>query len=123
MWNILYSISVILCCLLLGHLVYNIVGGIPASLYGMLILTISLSLKVVNAERINQTVQWIIRNMGVCFVPAAVGIIEYVSLIKTYGFIITIAVIVTTLALITIVAFLYQYFIEKEQPPTHDDKQ
>ena len=122
MWNILYSILAILICLLLGYCTYYLIGGIPASLYGMLILTICLSLNVIKADRINQTIQFIISNMGVCFVPAAVGIIEYVSLIKSYGLIITISVIFTTFALITIVAMLYQYFVENEQDSTLTNK-
>ena len=63
MWNILYSILAILSCLLLGYGVYYLIGGIPASLYGMLILTIFLSFNIIKAERINETIQWIISNM------------------------------------------------------------
>ena len=115
MLNVIYSILALMSCLLLGYGTYYLVGGIPASLYGMLILTILLSFNIIKADRLNKTIQWIIANMGVCFVPAAVGIIEYVSLIKSYGLIITASVIGTTLLLIAIVGFLYQHFIESKQ--------
>ncbi len=118
MWNVLYSLLAILGCLLLGYGVSYLVGGIPASLYGMLILTTLLSFNIIKAERIKQTIQWIIANMGICFVPTSIGIVEYVSLIKSYGLIITVAVIFTTLLLMTIVGFLYQYVIENEKPTT-----
>lgn len=122
MWNVVYSILALLICLLLGYVTYYLVGGIPASLYGMLILTILLSLNIIQANKLNATIQWIIANMGVCFVPAAVGIIEYVTLIRSYGLIITASVIGTTLLLLAIVGFLYQHFIDNKQDNKNNEK-
>ena len=109
--NVIYSLTAILISLTIGHGVFYLVGGIPASLYGMLILTFSLHFRVIKAEKLKVSIQWIIRNMGICFVPAAVGIIEYVALLKEFGISITLMVMITTLLLMTVVGFLYQKFI------------
>lgn len=115
MKNVIYSLIAILLSLLIGHTIFFLIGGIPASLYGLLFLTISLHFKLINAEKLSQTVQWIIDNMGICFVPAAVGIIEYVYLLKAFGLSITLLSVITTLLLITIVGYLYQTCISSHK--------
>ncbi|MGJ8694112.1 MAG: CidA/LrgA family protein [Thalassotalea sp.] len=114
MQNTLYSIGAILLSLALGHVCYYFVAVIPASLYGMLILTVGLSTRLVEAQKLTATIKWSIANMGICFVPAAVGIVEYIALIKSYGVSITIIVVLTTLLLIAIVGFAYQTFISNK---------
>lgn len=115
MKNVIYSLIAILLSLLIGHAIFFLIGGIPASLYGMLFLTISLQFKLINAEKLSHTVQWIIDNMGICFVPAAVGIIEYVYLLKEFGLSITLISVITTLILIAMVGYLYQTFVSNHK--------
>lgn len=114
MHNALYSLASIVVCLLLGYALHFIAGGLPPSLYGMIILTTLLTLKIIKVDKLTTTVQWIIANMGVCFVPAAIGIIEYVALIKEFGLIITVIVVSTSLLLMALVGFLYQHFIDNK---------
>lgn len=113
MLNACYTISAIFICLLLGHGVFYLIGGIPASLYGMLLLTFGLSRRIIDHNKMTSTIQWLIHNMGVCFVPAAVGIVEYWYLIKIHGLSITFIVITTTLILLALVGYLYQKLLPK----------
>lgn len=106
--NHLYSVVVICLCLATGYGLNAIISNFPASLFGLLLLTISLQIKLVDAEKITSTVNWIIANMGVCFVPAGVGIMEHFGLLANYGIYLLIITIFTTLLLITVVAWLKQ---------------
>lgn len=115
MLNFIYTFISIACCLAFGYFCYYLLPVIPASLYGMMTLTVALSANLINAEKINTTMQWAIRNMGVCFLPAAVGIIEYVTLLEEFGLAITLIAIITTLILMAIVGFLYQHYLETKQ--------
>ena len=111
--NHLYSLGAIALCLLLGYGINWLIDFLPASLYGMLALPLGLQLGVIDTKRMQQTIDWIIKNMGVCFVPAGVGIMEHQQLIQSYGIAITVLIIISTLLLILVVGFFYQRSINK----------
>lgn len=106
MKNIFYTIFAIIFCLAIGKLINNIIGGLPSSLYGMVFYCLFLQLHWLNPIRISQSNQWVIKHMGVCFVPAAVGVIDHFELIKNHGFAIIGIIFVTTFMLLTFIALL-----------------
>lgn len=116
MTNIIYSIGAISICLALGYCLCFFIGGIPASLYGMLLLTLGLSTRIINPDRLEKTIKWAIKNIGICFVPAAVGIVEYIYLLKIYGLSITLIVVLTTVLLLTTVGYYYQRSLSSKSP-------
>jgi holin-like protein len=115
MINVLYSILVIALCLITGKVIDAVIGGLPGSLYGMLIFTTLLHYRVIKSERISTTIAWLIQHMGVCFVPAGVGIINHFELIKTHGITLISIIFVTTFLIITAVGLLYQRTLDKRQ--------
>lgn len=114
--NALYSILIIGLCLFIGKVIANYLGGLPASLYGMIFFTFLLQHRYADAVRIKTTIDWIIRNMGVCFVPAGVGIINHFELIKQHGFAMISIIFITTFLLMTLVGLAYQKKINLLQP-------
>jgi holin-like protein len=68
--------------------------------------------------KVHNVNQWIISHMGVCFIPACVGIINHYELIKNYGFIIVAIILVTTFILISFVGVLAQRYLSKESKPS-----
>jgi holin-like protein len=110
LFNICYSVVVVSVCLLLGKLCYFAFEGLPNSLYGMILLNIFLQLRLVSQKRISETFSWAIRHMGVCFVPAGVGIINHFDLIQAHGLSIVAIIFVTTFALITLVGLLIERY-------------
>lgn len=112
--NTAYSIFAILACLMLGKLITYLLGGLPASLYGMIIFSLSLHFKLFDASKIAPTIAWIISNMGVCFVPAGVGIINHFELIEKHGLTIVFIIFTSTFLLLTTVGYLYEQ-LEKHQ--------
>lgn len=61
-----------------------------------------------NASKMEQTVNWIIKHMGVCFVPAGVGIMNYFDLIQSTGLQILLFTIASTIAIMVMVGMWYQ---------------
>lgn len=108
---LIYSLSWILACLLLGKLLAHYVDILPASLYGMVFFAFALHLKWADASRIKDSIQWIVKNMSVCFVPAGVGLMSHVGLLKSHGLMMMLILLGTTLVLITLVAYLSIKFI------------
>ena len=115
MFAVIYSISVILFCLMCGYGINHLIGGLPASLYGMLILTATLLLKFFDPEKLKTSVQFMIKHMGVCFVPAGVGVMQYSDLLARYGIAMALIIIATTLFVIVCVGVMFQYSESKKQ--------
>ena len=120
--NILYAIVSIGSCLVVGQLLSSLIGGLPRSLYGLILFTLFLHFKFIKAVRIQASISWGIRNMGVCFVPAGVGIIEHYELVKHHGLAIVGLTFVSTLLLLTFVALVYQKFeLNSKRPKQTND--
>ena len=98
----------IFSCVALGKLCAFFVPFLPGSLYGLIIFTLTLHLRVFNADRIKSSVVWGLKHMGVCFVPTGVGIMNHFELIKQFGITIVMITFVTTFLLLTIVGLHYQ---------------
>lgn len=113
--NIAYSLSIIVICLFLGYLLNSALGRLPSSLYGMILFAVMLKLKWADPEKIKKTIQWIITHMGVCFVPAGVGIMNHFDLLKSHGVSIIFIVLFTTLLLITFIGLAHKYYLKKYQ--------
>jgi len=116
MKNILYTIFAISLSLALGKFIYYLVGGVPASLYGMIIYALLLQLNWLNPQKVLQANQWFVKNMGVCFVPAGVGIINHFQLIKQHGFVLIAIIFLSTFFLLTLVGILAEKKLVKPTP-------
>ncbi len=114
MKNIFFTLFVISLCLLLGKGLHNLIAILPASLYGMLLYCLLLQLSWVDEDKHAQTNTWLIKNMGVCFVPAGVGVIEHFSLLQNYGVSFLFIIFVTTFLLLSLVGLLADKFIESQ---------
>jgi len=113
--NVLYSVFAIFSCLALGKLYSYAAPVLPGSLYGLIIFTLSLHFRVFDADRIKSTVVWCLKHMGVCFVPAGVGIINHFDLIKQFGIAIVLITFATTFILLTLVGLHYQRCLAEEE--------
>jgi len=113
MLDVLYTITYIGLCLALGYLVNYYAGGLPASLYGMILLTIMLRLRLCKEEKVKASIAWGVRHMGVCFVPAGVGITNHGELIKSHGVALVAITFITTFIVLTFVGVLFQQIENK----------
>ncbi len=111
MKNIVYTALAISLCLSLGKFLSNSIGGMPASLYGMVIYCLLLQLNWLKAEKVQTATQWVIRHMGVCFIPASAGVINHFELFQNHGLSIVAIIFFSTFALITVVAVLTEKYL------------
>jgi holin-like protein len=102
-------------CLIAGKSIEFFLPILPASLYGMMIFTILLHYRFLNAKRIQPCIEWALANMAVCFVPAGVGIINHYELIKNHGFMLVTIIFFTTFLLLTFVGMAYQRQLNANQ--------
>lgn len=107
-FNILYSIFALVICVISGRLLAYFAPMLPSSLYGLILFTLALHFHLFDADKIKASVVWSIKHMGVCFVPAGVGIINHLELIKQHGIAIVAITFATTFILLTAVGLLYQ---------------
>lgn len=108
MINSLYTVTYILISLAIGYLINYLIAGLPPSLYGMVIFTLLLRLRLCDELRVKTSIAWGIKNMGVCFVPAGVGIINHYQLLKTHGIMIVTIIFLSTIFVLTFVGLLFQ---------------
>ena len=111
MKNVLYTIFAISICLLIGKLANYLFAALPASLYGMIIYAIFLQLNWFCAAKVIKTNQWFIKHMGVCLVPAGMGIINHFELIQQHGLALVIIIFSSTFILLTVIGYLSERFL------------
>lgn len=114
-FNALYSIFAIGSCLAFGKLCAHFAPILPGSLYGLIIFTLTLHFRVFDADNIKSTVVWCLKHMGVCFVPAGVGIINHLELVKEFGVVIVAITFASTFILLTIVGLYYQRYAMNDE--------
>ncbi len=115
MKNILYTIAAIVICLIAGKILNSAIGGLPASLYGMVIYCLLLQMGWLKPDKVHQVNQWGISHMGVCFIPAAVGVINHFELIKNHGYSIVAIIFFTTFFLISFIGILAEKYLTSGQ--------
>jgi holin-like protein len=112
MKNIAYTLFAIALSLALGKLVNALLAGLPASLYGMIFYCVLLQMNIIDAKRVSKTNLWLVKHMGVCFVPAGIGIINHFELIKEHGVALISIIFVSSFILLTLIGWLSERFLQ-----------
>jgi holin-like protein len=118
--NHCYALFIIAIALLLGKLFAYFAGGLSGSLYGMIIFSALLSFGIADAKKIKPTIKFIVATMGVCFVPAGVGIMNHLSIIENQWLILLLMIIGTTFMVIAIVGMCAQRFFARSELKPHE---
>ncbi|AAZ28803.1 CidA/LrgA family protein [Colwellia psychrerythraea] len=111
MKNVLYTLFAISICLMLGKLANYLLAALPASLYGMIIYALFLQLNWFSPDKITKTNQWFIKHMGVCLVPAGMGIINHFQLIQQHGIALVVIIFSSTFILLTVIGYLSERYL------------
>ena len=100
---------------LLGNLISHYIPlGIPGSIWGLLLLFLGLTTRIIRLEWIYLGSSLLIRYMAVLFVPVSVGIIKYYDLLVSQWKILLIPNILSTFLTLFIIAFLGNYLFYKQ---------
>lgn len=86
---------------------------LPGTILGMLILFVLLWTKVLKVESVEKVCDFLILNMIIFFLPPAVELLEYMTLLKTGFFKILILLIVTTIITMVVTGKTVEYCIKK----------
>ncbi len=106
---ILLGFLIILFFWALGTVVSMLINHlIPGSVVGMLLLFAALCFKLIKPEQVRVVADFLTKNMSLFFVPAAVGLMEHLDVLKQGWAFILVASVVSTLLVMIVVAFIQQ---------------
>ena len=109
------SLVILYIILLLGNLISHYIPlGIPGSIWGLLLLFLGLTTRIIRLEWSYLGSSLLIRYMAVLFVPVSVGIIKYYDLLVSQWKILLIPNILSTFLTLFIIAFLGNYLFYKQ---------
>lgn len=101
-FKIVIQVSVLILFSLLGNsLVQWFRLPIPGSIIGLLLIFILLKLQIFHLEWIESGANWLLTELLLFFIPSAVGIIQYKSLIITQGSQFLLVILISTIAVMT----------------------
>ena len=101
---IIFSIS------LIGEGISNIFHlPIPGSIIGLIILFLALQFKWLRLRHVNMVGRFLLANMTILFLPAAVGIMDKFHLIAPYLFPIVLIIFVAIVLNVIVIAFTVQF--------------
>ncbi|WP_115719047.1 CidA/LrgA family protein [Gallaecimonas mangrovi] len=117
MMKLVRALAIIFACLYLGKGLCALTHlPIPGSIIGMLILFTLLSSKRLPAQWVVPAATPLIRHMTLLFIPAGVGLMNYLDVLEHHALVLVGSCIVSTCFIILAVGTLYQ----KRGPKGHD---
>ena len=116
------SLVILSIMLYLGNLIaYYIPSGVPGSIWGLLLLFLGLTTRVIHLNWIYLGASLLIRFMAVLFVPVSVGIIKYSDLLIEQINILLVPNIVSTCVTLLVIGF-FGHYLYQAQSFTHKRK-
>ncbi len=112
----LFQFCVILIVCFIGEIFHALIPlSIPASIYGLVIMFILLSLKIIKLEKIEKTADFLMQIMPIMFVPPAVGIITVWADLKNILVPFILIIIVTTVAVMVITGKTTEFVLKNNR--------
>lgn len=105
---------ILLFCALGEVLAAVIPFPIPAAIYGLVLLFLALSFKIIRLEQVSDTARFLIRVMGVFFVSPVVNILAYWGVIAPNLGAICVIILVTTVLVFGISGLVTKALLGKE---------
>lgn len=106
------ALSLLLVCQLLGTIVAHAAGWpIPGPVLGLVLLLGLLIRRGGPPAPLQETAQGLLRNLGLLFVPAGVGVVNELHVLRTDALAIAVAVPVSTLLALGVTGGLMQLFM------------
>ena len=82
----------------------------------MILLFLALAFRLIKPEKVKKVSTVLTENMGLFFLPAAVGLMNSLGIISKYWAVILTACIISTILVIATVAFIQQKMGKEEHP-------
>ncbi|OGO79250.1 MAG: murein hydrolase transporter LrgA [Clostridiales bacterium GWB2_37_7] len=108
--KLLRQITIILSFAFLGEILNKLVGiPIPGNILGMFLLLLSLLTGIVKLQQIEETSRFLLDHMAVLFVPAGVGLISVIGIIKDTWWILLLIAVSTTFLVMSVTGLVVKY--------------
>ena len=109
----LAAIALLLVCQLVGVTLNRLGVPVPGAVIGMGLLLLWLA--VVRRERpsLDKVTGWLTAHLPIMFVPAAVGLMNEVSVLEQYGLAILLATLVSTVLTMVVTALVFQWAMRR----------
>lgn len=108
--KMIFQCGILFAFLALGEITVALTAiPVPSSIIGMLMLTAALKAGVVRESWVARIADLLIRNLGFFFVPAGVGLMQCLGLIRGELLPILIATVASTFAIIAVTGWVHQY--------------
>lgn len=107
------QLMIIMLFSFLGEILNHIIPlPIPASIYGMILLFLALTTKIIKLDQVEETAEYLLSIMLIFFVPASVGIMDTFLEHQSSMLPIIIIVIVSTIVVIITTGLVSQFIIK-----------
>ena len=101
----------------LGELLQAVIPfPIPAAIYGLVLLFLALSLKIIKLSQVEDAARYLVSIMGVFFVSPVVNILAYWGVVKPNLGAICVIFVVTTALVFGVSGLVTQALLRKEEP-------
>ncbi|MDF2532531.1 MAG: CidA/LrgA family protein [Clostridia bacterium] len=108
--KLIRQITIILLFIFLGELLNKLVGiPIPGNILGMILLLLCLLMGVVKLQQIDEVSKFLLDHMAVLFVPAGVGLISVIGLVKDTWWILLLIAISTTFLVMSVTGLVVKF--------------
>jgi holin-like protein len=105
----LIAVTALLLCQLIGEaLARGLALTIPGPVIGLALLALAIARSPTLRQAIEPTAGGLLRHLSLLFVPAAVGVVQYLPLLAAQGVAIGTALVLSTLATLAVTALTFR---------------
>ena len=114
--NVVKQVAVIFGCLAFGELIIYLTDiTLPSSIIGLITLWILLQTQTVKVEAIQDISNFLMRNMGIFFVPPCVAMLNYFDLLQASFVPLVVATLLSTILVVFITGFTHQLLRKRKK--------
>lgn len=108
------QISIILgICLIAEWMEYFIPLPVAASIYGLVLMLLALTTKLLPLEEVEDTADFFLNNIALLFIPPTVGMMDGIEVMKEMAVPLFVICIVTTLLIMGVTGLVSQMILRK----------
>lgn len=116
----LYQFAIILGFTISGEILHHwLPFPIPASIYGLVLLFLALLSKLIPLQKIEKVADSLITIMPILFVPALVGLVDKIEVMKPLWFVLLVVIFVSTWAVMSVTGLFVNALLRRKE--THND--
>jgi len=108
----LKQILIILAFSFMGEILHEVlIFPIPASVYGLVLLFLALVFRLLKVSDLGESAEFLLKNMPVFFIPAAVGLLEYWGTLRKVWLPFCVITVVSTFVVFAVSGWITQALV------------